>query len=93
LLPLSASVSLSGSEIAVVPKQKATEAVFLHVMQAVDSEKGAEQVIADDATVAAEGDHFLVKVGSYKMRFNKDGGFEWMGGLPTPLDPPPAQSP
>ena len=83
LLPLSASVSLSGSEIAVVPKQKATEAVFLHVMQAVDSDKGAEQVIADDATVAAEGDHFLVKVGSYKMRFNKDGGFEWMGGPPN----------
>jgi hypothetical protein len=82
LLPLSASVSLSGSEVAVVPNQKATEAIFLHVMQAVDSDKGAEQVIADDATVAAEGDHFLVKVGSYKMRFSRDGGFEWMGGAP-----------
>ena len=80
LLPLRASVSLSDSQIAVVPNQKATEALFLHVMQAVDSDKGAEQVIADDATVEVEGDNLLVKVGSYKMRFNKDGGFEWIGG-------------
>jgi hypothetical protein len=82
LLPLSASVNLSASEIAVVPTQKATEAVFLHVMQAVDSNRNAEQVIADDATVVAEGNDFLVKLGSYKMRFGKDGGFEWMGGSP-----------
>ena len=79
LLPLSASVNLSASEIAVVPTQKATETVFLHVMQAVDSDKNAEQVIADDATVVAEGDHFLVKVGSYKIRFSKEGGFQWIG--------------
>jgi hypothetical protein len=82
LLPLNASVSLSGSQIGVVANQKAAEGIFLHVMQAVDSDKGAEQVIADDATVAAEGDNFLVKVGSYKMRFNRGGGFEWMGGPP-----------
>ena len=82
LLPLSASVNLSASQIAVVPTQKATQALFLHVMQAVDSNKGAEQVIANDATVVVEGDSFLVKVGSYKMRFSKDGGFEWMGGPP-----------
>jgi hypothetical protein len=82
LLPLSASVRLSDSEIAVVPKEKAAEAVFLHVMQAVDSDQGAEQVIADDATVASEGDHFLVNVGRHKMRFSRDGGFEWMGGPP-----------
>jgi hypothetical protein len=82
LLPLNASVSLSGSQIAVVPNQKVTEAVFLHVMQAVDSDKGAEQVIADDSTVAVEGDNFLVKVGSYTMQFNKGGGFEWVSGSP-----------
>ena len=82
LLPLSASVNLSGSQIAVVPTQKASEAFFLHVMQAVDSNKGAEQVIAKDATVVVEGDGFLVNIGSYKMRFGKDGGFEWMGGHP-----------
>jgi hypothetical protein len=84
LLPLSASVNLSGSQIAVVPTQKAAQAFFLHVMQAVDSDKGARQVIADDATVVAEGDGFLVSVGSYKMRFSKDGGFEWMDGPPKP---------
>jgi hypothetical protein len=82
LLPLSASVNLSGSQIAVVPTQKAAEAFFLHVMQAVDSDKSSEQVITNDATVAVEGDGFLVKVGSYKMRFSKDGGFEWIGGHP-----------
>jgi len=82
LLPLSASVNLSASQIAVVPTQKATQALFLHVMQAVDSNTGAEQVIADDATVVVEGDNFLVKVGSYKMRFSKDGGFEWLSGPP-----------
>jgi hypothetical protein len=80
LLPLSASVNLSTSEIAVVSTEKGTEAFFLHIMQAVDSDRSAEQVIADDATVVAEGGHFLVKVGGYKMRFNKEGGFEWMSG-------------
>jgi hypothetical protein len=79
LLPLSASVNLSDSQIAVVPTQKATEAVFLHVMQAVDSSKGAEQVTAMDTTVVMEGDRFLVNVGNTKMRFSKDGGFEWIG--------------
>ena len=82
LLPISASVNLSASQIAVVPTQKATQALFLHVMQAVDSNMGAKQVIANDATVVVEGDGFLVNVGSYKMRFSEDGGFEWMGGHP-----------
>jgi hypothetical protein len=82
LLPLSPSVNLSASQIAIAPTQKATETIFLHVMQAADSNKGAEHVIADDATVVVEGDRFLVNVGSYKMRFSKDGGFEWMGGHP-----------
>jgi hypothetical protein len=79
-LPLSASVDLSAGQIAVIPTQKGAQAFFLHVMQAVDSNKGAKQVIATEATVVAEGDGFLVNVGSYKMRFGKDGGFEWMGG-------------
>jgi hypothetical protein len=82
LLPFSASIDFSGSQIAVVPIQKATQAFFLHVMEAVDSKKGAEQVLANDATAVVEGDGFLVKVGSYKMRFSKGGGFEWMGGPP-----------
>ena len=81
-LPLSVSVDLSASQIAVIPTQKAAQTFFLHVMQAVDSNKGGKQVIANDATVVAEGDGFLVNVGSYKMRFGKDGGFEWMGGHP-----------
>ena len=82
LLPISASVDLSASQIAVVPTQKTTQAFFLHVMQAVDSNKGSKQVIANDATVVVEGDDFLVNVGSYKMRFSKDGGFEWIGSHP-----------
>ncbi len=81
-LPLGAAVDLSPSQIAVVPTQKAAQAFFLHVMQAVDSNKGAKQVIANDATVVVEGDGFLVSVGSYKMRFGKDGGFEWIDGHP-----------
>jgi hypothetical protein len=85
LLPISASVDLSASQIAVVPTQKATQAFFLHVMQAVDSNKGSKQVIANDATVVVEGDGFLVNVGSYKMRFSKDGGFEWIGNHPKTL--------
>lgn len=82
LLPFSASVDLSASQIAVVPTQKATQAFFLHVMQAVDSNKGSKQVIANDATVVVEGDDFLVNVGSCKMRFSKGGGFEWIGNHP-----------
>jgi hypothetical protein len=82
LLPLSASVDLSASQIAVVPTQKTAQAFFLHVMQAVDSNKGPNQVIADDATAVAEGDGFLVNVGSWKMRFSQDGKFEWMGNPP-----------
>jgi hypothetical protein len=82
LLPLSAAVDLSASQIAVIPTQKAAQAFFLHIMQAIDSNKGAKQVIANDATVVVEGDGFLVNVSSYKMRFAKDGGFEWIGGHP-----------
>jgi hypothetical protein len=82
LLPLTASVDLSDGQIAVVPTQKATQAFFLHVLQAVDSNKDAKQVVANDATVVVEGDGFLVKIGSYKMRFGKDGGFEWVGAHP-----------
>ncbi len=82
LLPLNASVDLSAGQIAVVPTQKAAQAFFLHVMQAVDSNKSARQVIADDATVVEEGDGFLVNVGSHKMRFSKGGGFEWISGPP-----------
>jgi hypothetical protein len=48
-------------------------------MQAVDSGMGPEHVTADDATVVAEGDRFLVQVAGHKMRFGKDGGFEWIG--------------
>ncbi len=91
LLPLTASVSLSGGQIAVVPSQKATEAIFLHVMQAADSSVGAEHVTADDATVVAEGDRFLVNVGGHKMRFSKDGGFEWIGIPAQAPDPSPAK--
>ena len=80
LLPLNASVSLSDTQISVVPSQSATQTFFLHVMQAVDSNKSAKQVIATDATVVVEGEGFLVNVGSHKMRFGKDGGFEWIGG-------------
>jgi hypothetical protein len=85
LLPLNASVDLSGSQITVVPTQKATQAFFLHVMEAADSKKGAGQVLANEATAVLEGDSFLVKVGSYKMRFSKDGGFQWIG--PHPKSP------
>jgi hypothetical protein len=80
LLPISASINLSASQVAVVPAEKANQTLFLHVMQAVDSNKDAKQVIATDATVVVEGDGFLVNVGSHKMRFTKDGGFEWIGG-------------
>jgi hypothetical protein len=82
LLPVSASVDLSASQIAVVPTQEAAQVFFLHVMQAVDSNKGPKQVIAKDATVVVEGHDFLVNVGSYKMRFSEDGGFEWIGSHP-----------
>jgi hypothetical protein len=51
-------------------------------MQAVDSNKGAKQVMASDATVVEEGNGFLVNVGSYKMRFGKDGGFEFIDRHP-----------
>jgi hypothetical protein len=32
--------------------------------------------------VVGERDGFLVNVGSYKMRFGKDGGFEFIDGRP-----------
>ena len=82
LLPVSATVTFSSSQISVVPNSPGTQDFFLHVMQAVDSNKGAKQVIANDATVVVEADGFLVNVGSYKMRFSKDGGFEFIDGRP-----------
>jgi hypothetical protein len=78
LLPVSASLNLSTSQIAVVPTPKATQTFFLHVMQAVDSSKGAKQVMASDATVVVNGEWFFVNIGNYKMRFSKDGGFEFI---------------
>jgi hypothetical protein len=47
-------------------------------MQAVDSSKGAKQVMASDATVVVNGEWFFVNIGNYKMRFSKDGGFEFI---------------
>jgi len=82
LLPVSATVTFSSSQISVVPNSPGAQDFFLHVMQAVDSNKGAKQVMANDATVVVEGDWVLVNVGSCKMRFSKDGGFELIGGHP-----------
>ncbi|OGO15114.1 MAG: hypothetical protein A2Z14_17985 [Chloroflexi bacterium RBG_16_48_8] len=79
LLPVSASVSLSGSEIGVMPRQAGTETIFLHVMQAVDAGVGAAGVTADDATVTQDGDWFHVQVGSHQVSFSREGGFEFDG--------------
>jgi hypothetical protein len=79
LLPTSASVSLSDTEIAVIPSQSGTETFFLHVMQAVDSGAGAGQISADDAIVTQEGDWFHVQVSGRKISFNKSGEFEFDG--------------
>jgi hypothetical protein len=84
LLPTSASVSLSDTGIAVVPSQSGTETFFLHVMQAVDSGTGSEQVTADDAQVSQDGDWFHVQVAGRKISFSKNGGFEF-DGEPTIL--------
>jgi hypothetical protein len=84
LLPTNASVSLSDTEIAVVPSQSGTETTFLHVMQAVDSGAGAGQVSADDATVSQEGDWFHVQVAGRKISFSRNGEFEF-DGQPTTL--------
>jgi hypothetical protein len=84
LLPATASVSLSDTEIAVVPSQSGTEAFFLHVMQAVDSGTGSEQVSADDSRVSQEGDWFHVQVAGREISFSKNGDFEF-DGQPTTL--------
>jgi hypothetical protein len=83
LLPSSALVSLSDTEIAVVPSQSGTETFFLHVMQAVDSGASAGQVAADDAIVTQEGDWFHVQVADRKISFSKSGEFEFDGQSTT----------
>ena len=79
LLPTNPSVSLSDTEIAVVPSQSGTETFFLHVMQAVDSGVGSEQVSADEATVIQDGDWFHVQVAGRKISFSMNGEFEFDG--------------
>lgn len=88
LLPVGGTVTFSSSQISVVPNSPGTQDFFLHVMQAVDSNKGEKQVIADDATVVEAGDWFHVEVGSRKVSFSKNGDFQFNGSDRIPPNPP-----
>jgi len=87
LLPTSASISLSDSQITIVPSQYATDSYFLNVMEAVDAGSGSSQVSADDATVSEDGDWFHVQVEGYQVSFSKKGGFEFEDNSPPSTFP------
>jgi len=78
LLPEQATETMSSGKFEVVSNQSVKEDYFLHVMQAVDTNlsKDSPKVIADEAQLITIDDRIGVKVGGWKVLFDKTGSAE-----------------
>lgn len=72
--------SQTATQFKISSTANSSEAIFIHVMQAVDAGTNASQVAVDDAIVVQEGDWFHVQVAGHTVSFNRSGEFKFDGG-------------
>jgi hypothetical protein len=84
LSPQATTVEIqTASQFKITSAANSPEAIFIHVMQAVDAGVDASQVAADDATLTQQGDWYHIQVAGHKISFSKNGEFEFDGQSTT----------